>query len=132
MVGQVSELEPASGRPASRWDRFGASPAAGAVIALFGGNLLVAGTLHAREAVVAVLQLILLAIFVAYCFARPHGGALLAVPVVGGGVLVGALSAVSLVLGLAAALVVFAASFIVAGRLDERDDDLRHGRRPRR
>ena len=126
MAGPTREPEstPDAG-PSGRWARFGAFPATGAVIALFGVNLLVAGTLHAREGVAAGLQLILLGVFVAYCFARPHGGALLAAPVVGGGLLVGVLSAVSPLLGLVAAVVVFATSFVVANRLDEQDDQLR-------
>ena len=112
----------AEGRPPSRWERLGAFPAAGAVIALFAGNLLVGGTLNARPVLAAALQLVLLAVFVAYCVARPHGGALLAVPVVGGGLLVGVLVSVAPLLGVLAALALLVASFVVASRLDDRDD----------
>lgn len=128
MVGPTTDLETSRARPSGRWERFGAYPAAGAVVAVFGGSLLVVGTLYPRPSVAAALGLILLAVFVAYCMARPHDGPLLAALVLGGGLLVAALAGTSLGLALTAALALFGVSFVVAGRLDERDDE-RHGRR---
>ena len=113
-----------------RWDRFGAYPASGAVFALFGGNALTAGTLNARPAIAAAIQLILLGVFIAYCFARSHGGALLAATVVGSGFLIGVLSVIATLLAVAAALVALAASVIVASRLDQRDDEIAPGKPP--
>ncbi len=128
MAGPTTDLETSRVRPSGRWERFGAYPAAGAVVAVFGGSLLVVGTLYPRPSVAAALQVTVLAVFVAHCLARPHDGALLVGLVLGGGLLVGALSGVSVGLALTAALALFAVSFVVAGRLDERDDE-RHGRR---
>ncbi len=111
------------GRSVTRWERFGRFPAGGAVVALFGGNWLVAGTLHAREIVAGALALILLGVFVAYCIARPRGGAVLAAPVLGASVLITILDATGQpVLRVVVALVSLAATFVIASRLDERDD----------
>ncbi len=131
MARPMTDQDTSSGGP-DRWSRFGAFPAAGAVIALFGGNLLAAGTLQGQPAIAAALQLILLGVFVAYCFARPYGGARLAAPVVGGGVVVGVLSAVAPLLALVVAIVALGLAFVIAARLDERDDQLRGRRRGQR
>ena len=107
----------------TRWNRFGQFPASAAVVALFGGDAVIAGLLHARETAMAVIQLLFLGAFLAYCCARPRGGALLALPVVVGSVLLSVLT-VDGDNGVAipVAIATFVASFVVANKLAQRED----------
>ena len=117
----------------SRRERIGRFPASGAVFASVGANALAAGTLHAREEVLAVLQLLFLVAFLVYCAVRPRGGAALALPVVVGNVLIALLVAVERPrLALLLALVASVYLFVVAARLDEEDEQIAIGRRGRR